>query len=278
MLYISAIPRCETEGRSVTWSSTTARLSFTGLFQMYLWLISLLISPASNWFLRNFCSFREGRFGFCGFVIPGGLHLAEDQELDFSIEAYGSKFDSKYRLGPKWGTPVQMKGYVMCNFPKDSTVALGALSVVALLISAVLGLLSVYFPYNGQRVPKHALFHGTTMRILPRRNAGDHFAEAMMMWATITEGLHRSWNLHRRDGLQMPDGEDRVVWWCRLLALDASLFWLVCQMLTLNARSDYLDYEEQDNMELMGRFSPQIMQLMVLEIHEQLPEGSSFLS
>ncbi|KAG0447241.1 hypothetical protein HPP92_028467 [Vanilla planifolia] len=202
---------------------------------MYLWLISLLISPASNWFLRNFCSFREGRFGFCGFVIPGGLHLAEDQELDFSIEAYGSKFD-------------------------------------------ILGLLSVYFPYNGQRVPKHALFHGTTMRILPRRNAGDHFAEAMMMWATITEGLHRSWNLHRRDGLQMPDGEDRVVWWCRLLALDASLFWLVCQMLTLNARSDYLDYEEQDNMELMGRFSPQIMQLMVLEIHEQLPEGSSFLS
>ncbi|KAJ1691356.1 hypothetical protein LUZ63_015511 [Rhynchospora breviuscula] len=29
------------------------------------------------------------------------------------------------------------------------------------------------------------------------------------------------------------------------IALDATLFWLVCQMLTLNARADYLD-EDQD--------------------------------
>ncbi|KAG0487775.1 hypothetical protein HPP92_006586 [Vanilla planifolia] len=148
----------------------------------------------------------------------------EDQELDFSIEAMAASSTVNIALGvaffgalafifgiiaenkkPKWGTPVQMKGYVMCNFPKDSSVALGALSVVALLISAVLGLLSVYFPYNGQRVPKHALFHGTTMRVFFLvATLVTIFAEAMMMWATITEGLHRSWNLHEEMDYKCP--------------------------------------------------------------------------
>lgn len=66
---------------------------------------------------------------------------------------------------PGQGTPIPMKDYIMCQFPEDPTVALGSVSVIALLITAALGLLAVFFPYKGRSVPKDALFHGITMRV-----------------------------------------------------------------------------------------------------------------
>lgn len=70
-------------------------------------------------------------------------------------------------------------------------------------------------------------------------------AVAMLLWATITEGLHRSNTIHHDMNYQCPTAKTGLFGGAAFLALDASLFWLVCQMLALNARADYLD--EDDN-------------------------------
>ncbi|KAK8919335.1 hypothetical protein KSP39_PZI021592 [Platanthera zijinensis] len=146
---------------------------------------------------------------------------------------------------PAHGTPIMMKSYVLCKFPNDPTVALGSLAIVALGISAAIGLFSVFFPYKGQSVPKSALFHGTTLRVFfVVASLVSVFAEAMLMWATITEGLHRSLNKHDDMEYACPTAKTGVFGGAAFLALDASLFWLVCQMLTLNAREDYLEEDD----------------------------------
>jgi hypothetical protein len=70
-------------------------------------------------------------------------------------------------------------------------------------------------------------------------------AFAMLLWATVTEGLHRSDNIHQDMEYNCPTAKTGLFGGAAFLALDASLFWLVCQMLALNARADYLD--EDDN-------------------------------
>lgn len=61
------------------------------------------------------------------------------------------------------------------------------------------------------------------------------------MWATITEDLNRVHNIHHDLTTQCPTAKTGTFGGAAFLSLDATLFWLVCQMLTLNARADYLD-------------------------------------
>ncbi|KAG8066992.1 hypothetical protein GUJ93_ZPchr0005g15302 [Zizania palustris] len=68
---------------------------------------------------------------------------------------------------------------------------------------------------------------------------------AMLLWATITEGLHRANNIHHDLDTQCPTAKTGLFGGAAFLALDASLFWLVAQMLALNARSDYLDEDDK---------------------------------
>ncbi|KAJ6845713.1 uncharacterized protein M6B38_286345 [Iris pallida] len=146
---------------------------------------------------------------------------------------------------PPFGTPIQGKGVVICKFPSDPTVALGALSVVALLLSAISGWFAVFFPYQGKSVPKEALFRSTALTVFFIIAVSvTVLAEGMMMWATITEGLHRSRNVHQDLTTQCPTAKTGLFGGAAFLALDASLFWLVCQMLTLNARADYLEEDD----------------------------------
>lgn len=149
---------------------------------------------------------------------------------------------------PPFGTRIEGKGVVICKFPSDPTVALGSISVVALLFSAILGLLAMFYPYKGKSVPKEALFRSTTLLVFFIVAVGvTALAEGMMMWATITEGLHRSRNVHRDMDTQCATAKTGLFGGAAFLALDASLFWLVCQMLTLNARADYLCEDEDDD-------------------------------
>nr|DAD46334.1 TPA_asm: hypothetical protein HUJ06_004564 [Nelumbo nucifera] len=69
-------------------------------------------------------------------------------------------------------------------------------------------------------------------------------AEGMMMWASITEGLHLARNVHHNLETGCPTAKTGLFGGAAFLALDASLFWLICQMLTLNARADYLEEED----------------------------------
>lgn len=68
----------------------------------------------------------------------------------------------------------------------------------------------------------------------------------MLLWATITEGHHRTSNIHHDMDTQCPTAKTGLFGGAAFLALDAALFWLVCQMLALNARADYLDEDDDD--------------------------------
>lgn len=65
---------------------------------------------------------------------------------------------------PAAGVPIG-KDVVVCKFPKDPTVSLGATSFVALVISTILGVVSVFYPYQGKHVPQSALFESTSLLV-----------------------------------------------------------------------------------------------------------------
>jgi len=146
---------------------------------------------------------------------------------------------------PASGTAIPGKDVVICKYPSDPTVALGSLSIVALLVSVIIGWYSVFFPYNGKSVPTGALFRSTTLIVFFTIAIGcSLLAGGMMMWATITEGLHRARNVHHNLQTGCPTAKTGLFGGAAFLALDAALFWLVCQMLTHNARDDYLEEED----------------------------------
>lgn len=149
---------------------------------------------------------------------------------------------------PASGTPIQGKGVIICQYPSDASVLLGILSIIFLFISMLLGFFSVFYPYNGKPVPTEALFRSTTLLVFFTIAVGvTVLAQGMMIWATVTEALHRSKNIHHNMETDCPTAKTGIFGGAGFLALDASLFWLICQMLTLNARADYLEEEEEDN-------------------------------
>lgn len=55
------------------------------------------------------------------------------------------------------------KDVIICKFPKDPTVALGSISVISLIISAIIGVTSVFYSYEGKSVPSGVLFESTSL-------------------------------------------------------------------------------------------------------------------
>ena len=76
-------------------------------------------------------------------------------------------------------------------------------------------------------------------------------AKGLMMWATITEGLQRTYNTHHNLETDCPTTKIGLFGGATFLVLDTSLFWLIFQMLTLNARADY---ELDDAEDLKGKY------------------------
>ncbi|CAL9056913.1 uncharacterized protein LOC135677221 [Musa acuminata AAA Group] len=146
---------------------------------------------------------------------------------------------------PAQGTPIIGKDVVVCKYPSDPVIAFGSLAIVSLLLSAIVGHVAVYFPYKGKSVPTSSLFQNTTLFVFfIIAEAVTTLALVMLMWATITEGLHRSRNVHHDLEYLCPTAKTGLFGGAAFLALDAALFWLICQMLTLNARADYFDEDD----------------------------------
>ena len=179
------------------------------------------------------------------------MALSDTAKFSLAVALFGS---ISFILGvvaenkkPPFGTRIQGKDSIICQFPSDPTVALGSVSIVALLFSAVLGVLSVFYPYKGKSVPKGALFSSTTLLVFFIISlVVTALAEGMMMWATITEGLHRTNNVHHNMDAECATAKTGLFGGAAFLALDAALFWLIVQMLTMNARADYLCEDDED--------------------------------
>ncbi|XP_008783641.2 uncharacterized protein LOC103702838 [Phoenix dactylifera] len=146
---------------------------------------------------------------------------------------------------PPYGTPIQGKDVIICKFPSDPTVALGALSVVAVFISAALGILSVFFPYKGKSVPRKVMFQNTTLFVFFQLAVGLTLLGAgMMLTGTIQEALQHIHNVHQDLEYACPTAKTGVFGGAAFLNLDASIFWLINLMLTMNVREDYFGETE----------------------------------
>ncbi|KAK9281469.1 hypothetical protein L1049_004372 [Liquidambar formosana] len=146
---------------------------------------------------------------------------------------------------PPSGVPITGKGVVICKYPFDPTVVLGFLSVVSLAASAMLGFYSIFHPYDGKSAPRNALFQSTTMIIFFQIAVWvSLLGEGMLLWATFTELLHLVRNVHHNMDAQCTTAKTGLFGGAAFLALDASLFWLICLLLANNARDDYFDKEE----------------------------------
>lgn len=148
---------------------------------------------------------------------------------------------------PASGTPIPMKGFVLCKYPSDPSVVLGYLSFAFLLVSTVAGFLSLFYPYKGKSLPQAALFRSTSFVVffnISLLTAG--LAAALLLWPTITEQLHRSRNAHRNLETACPTAKTGLLGGGAFVSLDASLLWLVALMLADNAREDYFEETEKD--------------------------------
>lgn len=153
---------------------------------------------------------------------------------------------------PAGGTPIPGKDIVICKYPShDPTIALGSFSIIFLLLSSIFGVISIFYPYKGKAVPTYALLRNPALVVFSAIAVALFFlAEGLMMWATITEGLHRKYHVHHNLSTDCPTAKTGLFGGAAFLALDTSLFWLICQMLTLNARADY----EDDDEDLKGKY------------------------
>ncbi|KAI3990395.1 hypothetical protein MKX01_021330 [Papaver californicum] len=127
---------------------------------------------------------------------------------------------------PAVGIPMPGVGETICKFPSDPTVVLGSLSVVALVICTGLGFIYVFYPYKGQSVPKDALLQSTVL--------------VAFIWVAPSP-LN---NVHHSTDYAFPTAKTGLFGGAAFLCLNAMFFWLICQMLTHDAREDYL---EEDN-------------------------------
>ncbi|KAK8457608.1 hypothetical protein SEVIR_3G217000v4 [Setaria viridis] len=131
---------------------------------------------------------------------------------------------------------------VVCRFPSDPTVALGALSALAAACSAALGALAVFFPYGGRHVPRKVLLGHTPLYVFLHIAVGVTVSGAgLTVWATASEAVHHVRNVHRDPAYACPTAESGVLGGAAFLNLDAMLFWIVCLMLVCNVREDYFD-------------------------------------
>ncbi|XP_021772386.1 uncharacterized protein LOC110736475 [Chenopodium quinoa] len=146
---------------------------------------------------------------------------------------------------PATGTPIPGKGVVICKYPSDPTVVLGYISFAALIVSTVIGHMSIFYPYNKRAIPSGALFRSKTMFVffnIAWVTAG--LAAALLLWPTITEQFHLSRTVHHNPDYACPTAKTGVLGGGAFVSLDSCLFWLICLMLANNARSDYFEEVE----------------------------------
>lgn len=145
---------------------------------------------------------------------------------------------------PASGEASMSHGVVTCKYPSDPAVFFGFLSIAALIACTLVGICSIFYPYKGKSVPYKGLFHSTRMVVFFQIALSvSMLAGGMLLWATTTELIHLTKNVHRHnvDSTNCPTAKTGLFGGAAFLALDASLFWLVCLMLTSNAREDYFD-------------------------------------
>ncbi|XP_039034492.1 uncharacterized protein LOC120170635 [Hibiscus syriacus] len=149
---------------------------------------------------------------------------------------------------PPHGNPEILIGRdkLICKYPSDRTVALGFLSIASLGVSVLVGHYAVFYPYNGRSIPPHVFFRSISFMVFFLITlALSILAAGMLSWVTITELHHLTRNVHKDLKSTCPTAKTGLFGGAAFMALNASLFWLICLMLVDDVRKDYL--AEQDD-------------------------------
>ncbi|XP_039682849.1 uncharacterized protein [Medicago truncatula] len=145
---------------------------------------------------------------------------------------------------PAAGTPVPSNDRVSvtCRYPSDPTVVLGVLSTVFLIVSTVVGYMSLFYPYKGKIVPQGAMLkHFCFSAFFNVALFTTGLAAMFLIWPTITEQLHLTRNVHRDINYTCPTAKTGLFGGGAFLSLDSSLLWLIALMLANNVREDYFE-------------------------------------
>ncbi|WMV43013.1 hypothetical protein MTR67_036398 [Solanum verrucosum] len=143
---------------------------------------------------------------------------------------------------PANGTAILGNGVVICKYRSDHTVALGLLSVIFLAASAVAGFSSLFYPYKGKSIPQAVLLRSTSFIVFLNVALGTTgLAAVLLLWPIISEQLHITRNIHHNLQTECPTAKTGLLGGGAFLSLDSALFWLVCLMLSNNARDDYFE-------------------------------------
>ncbi|CAJ2674895.1 unnamed protein product [Trifolium pratense] len=149
---------------------------------------------------------------------------------------------------PSMGVLVKGKDAMICNYPNDPTVVFGYSSIGFLVASSLMGLVSIFYSYNGTTVPPSVLLKYTTLSIfLILALICSTLGGVMTLWPTVTE-QHYHWrhnfysaNVTTSTKLNCPTAKTGLMGGGAFLCLISSLFWLSSLMLVKNARDDYLE-------------------------------------
>ncbi|KAL3677215.1 hypothetical protein R1sor_027163 [Riccia sorocarpa] len=138
-------------------------------------------------------------------------------------------------------------GVTNCKYPDDPTIVLGILAVIFLFVSAILATVSFYYPFDKKRVSKSILWRSKSLVIFTILSYAIFMvAEALLLWALLVESDHRSNTTHLGQIHACPTAKAGLFGGAGFLALDATLFFLITLMLTVNSRADYLEVETDD--------------------------------
>ncbi|EFJ38059.1 hypothetical protein SELMODRAFT_164273 [Selaginella moellendorffii] len=143
-----------------------------------------------------------------------------------------------------------VNGITICHYPSDASISLGAAAVAVLFVTTCVALVALFFPYDGKHIPHGVLWKNaafTTFFVLSL--AVYLTAEGLLLWTTISESMHHKQNKHYHlaaDGC--PTAKTGLFGGAAFLALDSTLFWLICLMLLGNAREDHFGMEDEASM------------------------------
>ncbi|KAE8673399.1 Detected protein of unknown function [Hibiscus syriacus] len=178
---------------------------------------------------------------------------------------------------PPHGNPEILIGRdkLICKYPSDRTVALGFLSIASLGVSVLVGHYAVFYPYNGRSIPPHVFFRSISFMvfflitlfsiILNLRDCGcyerycdlrGHYSDTITAVASNLDSdeiavanrflkPYLTKNVHKDLKSTCPTAKTGLFGGAAFMALNASLFWLICLMLVDDVRKDYL--AEQDD-------------------------------
>ncbi|KAJ7552028.1 hypothetical protein O6H91_06G039300 [Diphasiastrum complanatum] len=142
----------------------------------------------------------------------------------------------------------QSNGVSICHYPRDSSPTLGSLAVVFLFISSSIAIVAMFYPYGGKSIPQSALWRNTLFMVFFSLSLALYFlAEALLLWAVIRQSMTRKHNIHPLSLDSCPSAKAGLFGGAAFLALDTTLFWLICMMLVSNARADHFQEGEDEN-------------------------------